>query len=79
MLIFGIILVVAILYLPEGLVGLIQGLWKRIPKTRYLEVLTGWEQKLWDPVAGAYNRYLSHGFTGLIKKLWKRMTSIYHF
>jgi branched-chain amino acid transport system permease protein len=30
MLIFGIILVVAILYLPDGLVGLIQKLWKRI-------------------------------------------------
>jgi branched-chain amino acid transport system permease protein len=29
MLIFGIILVVAILYLPDGLVGLIQKLWKR--------------------------------------------------
>lgn len=29
MLIFGIVLVVAILYLPNGLVGLIQGLWKR--------------------------------------------------
>ena len=30
MLIFGIIMVVAILYLPNGLVGLIQKLWKRI-------------------------------------------------
>ncbi len=30
MLIFGIILVVAILYLPRGLVGLIQKLWKRV-------------------------------------------------
>ena len=30
MLIFGIILVVAILYLPNGLVGLIQKLWKRV-------------------------------------------------
>jgi branched-chain amino acid transport system permease protein len=30
MLIFGIILVVAILYLPDGLVGLIQKLWRRI-------------------------------------------------
>jgi len=30
MLIFGIIMVVAILYLPDGLVGLIQKLWKRI-------------------------------------------------
>jgi branched-chain amino acid transport system permease protein len=28
MLIFGIIMVVAILYLPNGLVGLIQGCWK---------------------------------------------------
>jgi branched-chain amino acid transport system permease protein len=31
MLIFGIILVVTILYLPNGLVGVIQKLWKRIP------------------------------------------------
>jgi branched-chain amino acid transport system permease protein len=30
MLIFGAILVIAILYLPNGLVGLIQKLWKRI-------------------------------------------------
>jgi branched-chain amino acid transport system permease protein len=30
MLIFGTILVVSILYLPEGLVGLIQRLWQRI-------------------------------------------------
>ncbi len=30
MLIFGIILVVAILYLPQGLVGLIEKLWKRV-------------------------------------------------
>jgi branched-chain amino acid transport system permease protein len=29
MLIFGIIMVVAILYMPDGLVGLIQQLWKR--------------------------------------------------
>ena len=32
MLIFGIIMVVAILYLPDGLVGLIQRLWKGIPR-----------------------------------------------
>jgi branched-chain amino acid transport system permease protein len=31
MLIFGIIMVVAILYLPDGLVGLLQKLWRRIP------------------------------------------------
>jgi len=31
MLIFGIILVLAILYLPNGLVGLVQNLWKRRP------------------------------------------------
>ena len=30
MLIFGIIMIVAILYMPEGIVGLIQKLWKRI-------------------------------------------------
>ena len=29
MLIFGIILVVAILYMPDGLVGLVQRIWKR--------------------------------------------------
>jgi branched-chain amino acid transport system permease protein len=34
MLIFGIIMVVAILYLPEGLVGLIQKLWTRIRGAR---------------------------------------------
>ena len=34
MLIFGIIMIVAILYLPEGLVGLIQKLWKRISETQ---------------------------------------------
>jgi branched-chain amino acid transport system permease protein len=33
MLIFGIIMIVAILYMPEGLVGLIQKLWKRSPGT----------------------------------------------
>jgi branched-chain amino acid transport system permease protein len=35
MLIFGIIMVVAILYLPDGLVGLIQKLWKRISERKY--------------------------------------------
>jgi branched-chain amino acid transport system permease protein len=35
MLIFGIIMVVAILYLPDGLVGLIQKLWKRISGEGY--------------------------------------------
>jgi branched-chain amino acid transport system permease protein len=35
MLIFGIIMVVAILYLPDGLVGLIQRLWKRISERKY--------------------------------------------
>ncbi len=35
MLIFGIILVVAILYLPDGLVGLIQKLWKRLSERRH--------------------------------------------
>jgi branched-chain amino acid transport system permease protein len=34
MLIFGIILIVAILYLPNGLVGLIQSIWKRITGAR---------------------------------------------
>jgi branched-chain amino acid transport system permease protein len=34
MLIFGIILIVAILFLPSGLVGLIQSLWKRIRGAR---------------------------------------------
>jgi branched-chain amino acid transport system permease protein len=33
MLIFGVIMVVAILYLPDGIVGLIQKLWKRIART----------------------------------------------
>jgi branched-chain amino acid transport system permease protein len=37
MLIFGIILVVAILYLPEGLVGLIQKLWNRFSERRYAD------------------------------------------
>jgi len=35
MLIFGIILVVAILYMPNGLVGLIQKLWRRIPERKH--------------------------------------------
>jgi branched-chain amino acid transport system permease protein len=35
MLIFGAILVVAILYLPDGLVGLIQKLWKRISRRNH--------------------------------------------
>ncbi len=37
MLIFGIIMVVAILYMPEGLVGLIQKLWKRISGTKHAD------------------------------------------
>jgi branched-chain amino acid transport system permease protein len=35
MLIFGIIMVVAILYMPDGLVGLIQKVWKKISRTEY--------------------------------------------
>jgi branched-chain amino acid transport system permease protein len=35
MLIFGIIMLVVILYLPDGLVGLIQKLWKRFPKRKH--------------------------------------------
>jgi branched-chain amino acid transport system permease protein len=35
MLIFGIIMVLAIVYLPDGLVGLIQKLWKRISERKY--------------------------------------------
>lgn len=35
MLIFGLILVIAILYLPDGLVGLIQKLWKRFSERKY--------------------------------------------
>jgi branched-chain amino acid transport system permease protein len=35
MLIFGAILVVAILYMPNGLVGLIQKLWKQISKRKH--------------------------------------------
>jgi branched-chain amino acid transport system permease protein len=37
MLIFGTILVVAILYLPDGLVGLIQKLWRRISERKYAD------------------------------------------
>ncbi len=37
MLIFGTILVVAILYLPDGLVGLIQRLWKRISERKHVD------------------------------------------
>ena len=35
MLIFGAILVVAILYMPNGLVGLIQKLWKQISRRKH--------------------------------------------
>ena len=37
MLIFGIIMVVAILYLPDGLVGLIQRLWKRYSERKHAD------------------------------------------
>jgi branched-chain amino acid transport system permease protein len=37
MLIFGVIMVVAILYLPNGLVGFIQKLWKRISESKYAD------------------------------------------
>jgi ABC-type branched-subunit amino acid transport system permease subunit len=37
MLIFGIIMVVAILYMPDGLVGLLQKLWKRISGMKYAD------------------------------------------
>jgi branched-chain amino acid transport system permease protein len=37
MLIFGIIMVVAILYLPDGLVGLLQKLWKRIAERNHAD------------------------------------------
>jgi len=37
MLIFGIIMVVAILYMPDGLVGLIQKLWKRISERKHAD------------------------------------------
>jgi branched-chain amino acid transport system permease protein len=37
MLIFGIIMLIAILYMPEGIVGLIQKLWKRISGTKHAD------------------------------------------
>jgi len=37
MLIFGIIMVVAILYMPDGLVGLIQKLWNRISEAKHAD------------------------------------------
>lgn len=37
MLIFGVILVVSILYLPGGIVGLIQKLWRNLEKRRYAD------------------------------------------
>jgi len=37
MLIFGIIMVVAILYMPDGLVGLMQKLWKRISEAKHAD------------------------------------------
>jgi branched-chain amino acid transport system permease protein len=37
MLIFGIIMVVAILYMPDGLIGLIQKMWKRVSEKRYAD------------------------------------------
>jgi branched-chain amino acid transport system permease protein len=37
MLIFGIILVISILYLPDGLVGLIQKLWKRFSVRKHAD------------------------------------------
>jgi branched-chain amino acid transport system permease protein len=37
MLIFGVILVVSILYLPGGIVGLIQKLWRNLEKSRYAD------------------------------------------
>jgi branched-chain amino acid transport system permease protein len=37
MLIFGAILVIAILYLPDGLVGLIQKMWKRYSERRHVD------------------------------------------
>jgi len=37
MLIFGVIMVVAIMYMPDGLVGLTQRLWKRISEKRYAD------------------------------------------
>jgi len=37
MLIFGIIMVLAIVYLPDGVVGLLQKLWKRIPGRKHAD------------------------------------------
>jgi branched-chain amino acid transport system permease protein len=37
MLIFGIVMIVAVLYMPDGLVGLIQNLWKRISGTKHAD------------------------------------------
>jgi branched-chain amino acid transport system permease protein len=37
MLIFGIILVVSILYLPNGIIGLVQKLWQKLEKRRYVD------------------------------------------
>ncbi len=37
MLIFGVIMVVVILYLPDGIVGLIQRLWKRISRAKHAD------------------------------------------
>ena len=37
MLIFGIILVISILYLPNGIVGLIQRLWQKLERRRYAD------------------------------------------
>ena len=37
MLIFGIIMVVAILYMPNGLVGLMQKIWKRLSRKKYAD------------------------------------------
>ncbi|MBN2074815.1 MAG: branched-chain amino acid ABC transporter permease [Dehalococcoidales bacterium] len=37
MLIFGIILVISILYLPNGIIGLIQKLWQKLEKRRYVD------------------------------------------
>jgi len=37
MLIFGIIMVLAIVYLPDGVVGLLQKLWKRIPRRKHAD------------------------------------------
>jgi ABC-type branched-subunit amino acid transport system permease subunit len=37
MLIFGAILVIAILYLPDGIVGLIQKLWKKYSERKHAD------------------------------------------